>query len=85
MGCPAGSSRVIPVLLESTTYVSTSQPTVCVCGGGGGGGGGLVLAFCYKMAEMTSVKWGQACNSSMEHDSAGRDEGRGRPGRPKAK
>ena len=32
---------------------------------------------------MTSVKWGQAGNSSMEHDSAGRDEGRGRPGRPK--
>ena len=27
------------VLLEWTTYVSTSQPTVCVCGGGGGGGG----------------------------------------------
>ena len=37
-GRPAGSSRVIQVLLEWTTYVSTSQPTVCVCGGGGGGG-----------------------------------------------
>ena len=32
-GRPAGSSRVIPVLLESTTYVSTLQPTVCVWGG----------------------------------------------------